>query len=124
MIGMNFDTLDRILKEHHISRRKLALAVGIKEGAMSTAFKRRSGLSAEATLKIANYLKVDPYELCEITRWDDPTPTFTVPVPSKWDIKTALANIDIPEGVGEAEFFAVMANVFSALAKVYKELPK
>lgn len=121
---MDFDTLDRLLKERGISRRKLALAVGINEHTMASSFKRRSGLSAEDVCKIADYLQVEPWDLCEITRWDDPTPSFTVPVPTKRDIKTALANIDIPEGVGEAEFFAVMANVFSALAKVYKELPE
>ena len=60
---MDFERLDAILKERHISRRKLALSVGIKEGTMSTAYRRRSGLSSEDVLKIAEYLGVSPYYL-------------------------------------------------------------
>lgn len=55
---MDFDRLDAILKEKRISRRKLALAVGIKEGTMSTAFMRRSGLSPDMVKRIAEYLGV------------------------------------------------------------------
>ena len=57
---MDFDRLNRLLKERGISRRKLALAVGIPESTMSTAFMRRSGLSSADVIKIANYLGVDP----------------------------------------------------------------
>ena len=60
---MDFDVLDRLLKDRGISRRKLALAVGINENKMSSAFKRRSGLSSEDVLKIAEYLGVSPYYL-------------------------------------------------------------
>ena len=60
---MDFDRLDLILKERGISRRKLALAVGILPGTMSTAFMRRSGLSSADVLKIAEYLGVSPYYL-------------------------------------------------------------
>lgn len=60
---MDFDRLDGILKERHISRRKLAIAVGIPESTMSTAFMRRSGLSFMDTLKIAKFLDADPYWL-------------------------------------------------------------
>ena len=55
---MDFDRLDAILKERHISRRKLALAVGIPESTMSTAFMRRSGLTSDMVKRIANYLGV------------------------------------------------------------------
>ena len=60
---MNFDILDAILKKKHMSRRALALAVGINENKMSSAYKRRSGLSSADVLKIADYLGVSPYEL-------------------------------------------------------------
>ena len=60
---MDFDRLDAILKERKISRRKLALAVGIKEGTMSTAFMRRSGLSPDQVRRIADYLGVNYYYL-------------------------------------------------------------
>lgn len=60
---MDFDRLDTILKERGISRRKLALAVGILPGTMSTAFSRRSGLSSSDVLKIAKYLGVNPLYL-------------------------------------------------------------
>ena len=60
---MDFDRLDRILKSRGLSRRKLAIAVGILPGTMSTAFSRKSGLSSEDVLKIAEYLGVSPYYL-------------------------------------------------------------
>lgn len=60
---MDFDRLDAILKDRKISRRKLALAVGIPESTMSMAFMRRSGLSAEQTIRIANYLGIDYFYL-------------------------------------------------------------
>ena len=60
---MDFDRLDKILKQRKISRRKLALAVGILPGTMSTAFSRRSGLSASNVMKIAQYLGVNPLYL-------------------------------------------------------------
>ena len=60
---MNFERLDSLLKERKISRRKLALAIGMNENKMSSAFKRKSGLNANDTLQIANYLGVSPYYL-------------------------------------------------------------
>ena len=63
---MDFDRLDSILKERGISRRALALAVGINENTIATAFKRRSGLSSEDLLKIARYLNVNPYALVDL----------------------------------------------------------
>ena len=63
---MDFDRLDSILKERGISRRALALAVGINENTIATAFKRRSGLSSENLLKIARYLNVNPYALVDL----------------------------------------------------------
>jgi len=41
--------------------------------------------------------------------------------PTKFEIKHAISNIDIPEGVSEADFCAVMANIYYALAKLYGE---
>lgn len=60
---MDFDRLDSILKQKGISRRKLALALGIPESTMSSAFMRRSGLSSDVVIKIAQYLGVDYYVL-------------------------------------------------------------
>ena len=60
---MDFDVLNTILKNRHMSRRALALAVGINENKMSSAYKRRSGLSSADVLKIAEYLGVSPYYL-------------------------------------------------------------
>jgi len=60
---MDFDRLDMILRQKHMSRRALALAVGIKESTMSTAFMRRSGFSHEDVVKIAEYLGINPYYL-------------------------------------------------------------
>lgn len=60
---MDFDRLDAILKERRISRRKLALATGINEHTMSTAFRRKIGLSVDETIRIANFLGVDYYYL-------------------------------------------------------------
>ena len=60
---MDFDRLDEILKSRKMSRRKLAIEVGILPGTMSTAFSRRSGLSSKELLKIAKYLGVNPLYL-------------------------------------------------------------
>ena len=60
---MNFDRLDKLLQQKGISRRALANAMGINENKMSSAFKRRSGLSADDVLKIADFLGVSPYYL-------------------------------------------------------------
>lgn len=65
---MDFEILDQLLKRRGISRRKLALAVGINENKMSSAFKRLSGLSSEDVLKIAEYLGVSPYYLEGLTK--------------------------------------------------------
>ena len=65
---MDFNRLDAILKKRGISRRKLAIATGIKESTMSTAFMRRSGLniydvlnfpvlSSTATRQLSSLLK-------------------------------------------------------------------
>lgn len=123
IIPMEFDRLDAILNERGISRRALALAVGINEHTMATAFKRGAGLSARDVFKIAEYLNVKASYLMGYDDYNDPAVTYAVAVPTKRDIKTALSNIDIPEGVSESQFFAVMANIYSALAEVYEELP-
>lgn len=60
---MDFDRLDSILKERKVSRRKLALSTGINEHTMSTAFRRKSGLSVDEVIRIANFLGVDYYYL-------------------------------------------------------------
>lgn len=60
---MDYDRLDAILKERGISRRKLALELGINENKMSTAFKRHSGLTVNEVILIADYLSVDYYYL-------------------------------------------------------------
>ena len=45
--------------------------------------------------------------------------------PSKLEIKTAISNIDKPSGLDDEQFFAVMANIYYALAKLYgEEIPE
>ena len=39
--------------------------------------------------------------------------------PTKFEIKTAISNIDKPVGLDDEQFFAVMANIYHALAKLY-----
>lgn len=41
--------------------------------------------------------------------------------PTKFQIKTAISNIDKPVGIDEEQFFAVMANIYYALARLYGE---
>lgn len=60
---MDFERLDRLLRERGISRRKLAQEVDINENTMGTAFKRKSGLGSDDVLRIAKYLEVSPYYL-------------------------------------------------------------
>lgn len=60
---MDFDRLDSILKERKISRRALAIAVGIPEYTIATAFRRKSGLRVDETMRIADYLGVDFFYL-------------------------------------------------------------
>lgn len=64
---MDFDYLDSVLKEKHISRRKLALSLGISEGTMSTAFSRKSGLSSIDAVQIAKILDISVERLLGIS---------------------------------------------------------
>lgn len=64
---MDFDRLDAILKERKMSRRKLGLSIGINEHAISTAFKRKSGLD-KYLIPIASFLEVDPSFLAGIDK--------------------------------------------------------
>lgn len=41
--------------------------------------------------------------------------------PTKLQIKTTISNIDKPVGIDEEQFFAVMANIYYALARLYGE---
>lgn len=41
--------------------------------------------------------------------------------PSKLEIKHAISNVDIPKGVDEEQFFAVLSQQYAALAKLYGE---
>lgn len=41
---MNYELLDRLLKEKHISRRQLAKMLGIKPTTLQSAFERKSGM--------------------------------------------------------------------------------
>lgn len=41
--------------------------------------------------------------------------------PTKFQIKTTISNIDKPVGIDEEQFFAVMANIYYALARLYGE---
>ena len=117
---MDFDRLDKILRERHISRRKLALAVGIGEGTMSTAFMRRSGLSSADVLKIAEYLGVSPYWLDG--RDSEPgKPQIWPSDPKKLDIRIAGRAVDIPEDISRGRFYAFMSDIYGALARLYED---
>lgn len=65
---MDFDRLDEILKERRMSRRKLALSTGINEHTMSTAFKRKSGLSVYEILCISKFLGINIDELVKTNK--------------------------------------------------------
>lgn len=59
-----YDNIDRLLKEKYMTRRQLAIEIGMHPGTMSTAFIRRSTMFRPQTLeKIADALGVTPEEL-------------------------------------------------------------
>ena len=39
--------------------------------------------------------------------------------PTKFQIKTTISNVNIPKGVDEEQFFAVLSAQYAALAKLY-----
>ena len=41
--------------------------------------------------------------------------------PTAFEIKTTISNVDIPACVTEEQFYAVMGNIYAALAKLYGE---
>lgn len=54
---------------------------------------------------------------------DKPTwcPMSEYKEPTKFDIKHAISNIDKPVDLDDEQFFAVMANIYYAMAKLYGE---
>lgn len=59
-----YDNIDRLLKERHMSRRQLAIAAGIPEASLASAFNRRSkNFPSERLKKIATVLNVLPSEI-------------------------------------------------------------
>jgi hypothetical protein len=43
--------------------------------------------------------------------------------PSKFEIKHAISNVNIPKGMNELDYLELMANIYCALAKLYGEAP-
>ena len=41
--------------------------------------------------------------------------------PTAFEIKTTISNVDIPACVTEEQFYAVMGNIYEALAKLYDD---
>ena len=54
----------------------------------------------------------DRPEWCPLSEYNEPT---------KFEIKSAVSNIDRPKDIDEEQFFVVMANIYYALAKLYGE---
>ena len=43
--------------------------------------------------------------------------------PTKFEIKHAISNTDIPKGMDELDYIELMSNIYMALAKLYGEEP-
>ena len=43
--------------------------------------------------------------------------------PSKFEIKHAISNTDIPKGMNELDYLELMSKIYEALAKLYGETP-
>ena len=43
--------------------------------------------------------------------------------PTKFEIKHAISNTDIPKGMNELDYLELMSNIYTALAKLYGEEP-
>ena len=79
---------------------------------------------------------IDPYWVmfkCRVLdnapEWDGHTPAQAIErigklkaqEPSKREIKHAISNVDIPKDIDEEQFFAVLAQQYAALARLYGE---
>lgn len=58
---ITLETIERYRKEQGISRRALAIAVGIPPSTLQAAFDKARKLSLENIIKIAAYLKIPKY---------------------------------------------------------------
>lgn len=47
---------------------------------------------------------------CPLSEYNEPT---------KMQIKTTISNIDIPKGIDDETFFAIMSQIYIALARLY-----
>ena len=43
--------------------------------------------------------------------------------PTKFEIKHAISNTDIPKGMNELDYMELMSNIYAALARLYGEAP-
>lgn len=55
-----YDSIDSILEERHLSRRKLAQAIGLPPSTFQSMMSRKSGMTLEVLMKIVSYLQVSP----------------------------------------------------------------
>lgn len=63
MIHVDYDALERIIRIKGLSRRKLALSVGIDETQFASSFRRRSRMQPENVRSIAAVLEINPLYL-------------------------------------------------------------
>ena len=62
-----YEKIDEILKERHMSRRKLAIEAGISPSTFQTAFSRKSQMSFETLKKILNVLEISMEDFANAT---------------------------------------------------------
>lgn len=61
---MDYDLIDKLLAEKHMSRRKLAELAGISVNTLSAAFRRKTkNISIDSVMRIADVLQVNWWEL-------------------------------------------------------------
>ena len=53
-------------------------------------------------------------EWCPLSKYNEPT---------KFEIKHAISNTDIPKGMNELDYLDLMSKIYSALAKLYGDEP-
>lgn len=56
----------------------------------------------------------DRPDWCPVSEYKEPT---------KFEIKHAISNTDIPKGMNELDYLELMSNIYTALAKLYGEAP-
>lgn len=63
MIQVDYETLWRLLLKKGMARRKLALEIGVDEGKLAAAFRRKSKMHISELCSIAAVFNIDPVKL-------------------------------------------------------------